>query len=335
MSGVWTRGGPSAVRDGHGRRIEYLRLSVTDRCNLRCVYCLPDGCTARGAEVPLTVAEIERLVRAFAELGIWKVRLTGGEPALRGDLVDLVRAVAAVPGIRRVGISTNGLRLAETAADLRAAGLDGVNVSVDSLDGARFERITGAPLLGRVTAGVEAALAAGIPKVKVNAVLLGGADPTDVEALLAWTRWRPISVRFIELMQTGENADFFRRHHVPADAVAGLLVARGWRRVEREREGGPAAVYAHPDHRGTVGLIAPYARGFCETCNRVRVTAGGALRSCLFGRAEVPLRHLLRSDATRRELVALLAASIWAKPAAHHLGEGDAGTARTLAATGG
>jgi cyclic pyranopterin phosphate synthase len=335
MAGVSTRVRAGGVQDGHGRRIEYLRLSVTDRCNLRCVYCLPDGCTAPGAEVPLTVAEIERLVRGFAELGIWKVRLTGGEPALRGDLAEIIRTVAAVPGVRRVGISTNGLRLAETAADLRAAGLDGVNVSVDSLDGARFERITGAPLLGRVTAGVEAALAAGIPKVKVNAVLLGGADPTDVEAFLAWTRERPVSVRFIELMETRDNREFFRRHHVPADAVARTLEARGWRRVEREREGGPATVYAHPDHRGSVGLIAPYARGFCETCNRVRVTAAGALRSCLFGRAEVPLRDLLQSDASWTELVALLAASIWAKPAAHHLREGDAGTARTLAATGG
>lgn len=333
MAGSATRGG-NELRDGHGRRIEYLRLSVTDRCNFRCAYCLPRGC-GPATVPPLSVDEIRRLVRAFAELGVWKVRLTGGEPALRRDLARIVGTVAGIPGIRRVVLSTNGHRLEEDAVALRAAGLGAVNVSVDSLDPGRFERITGAPLLDRVLAGVEEALAAGIPTVKINAVLLADDGRTELEAFLAWTRDRPLSVRFIELMETRGNSRYFRRHHVPAAAVARELEARGWQRREPDPESGPAAVYAHPLHRGTVGLIAPYGPGFCAACNRVRVTSAGALRTCLFGAGEVPLRALLGADASRPELVARIAEAVRAKPAAHRLREGAPGLAGTLAATGG
>lgn len=327
--------GKSELQDGFGRHLEYLRLSITDRCNFRCAYCLPDGCGGAPPEPPLSVAEIGRLVRGFAALGVWKVRLTGGEPALRRDLVEIVRAVSSVPGVRRIGLTTNGHRLAERAAELRAAGLSSVNVSVDSLDPARFQRITGSPRLDRVVAGVEAALAAGLPAVKVNVVLLAGLGDAELDRFLAWTADRPLTVRFIELMQTGDNGAFFRRQHLPADAIHEKLEARGWRRLERDTTDGPAVVYGHGAHAGKAGLIAPYTPGFCDACNRVRVSSSGALRLCLFGDRELPLRPLLQSDDSAGELVTLIASSVRAKPATHHLREGSSGTTATLAAIGG
>jgi len=327
--------GMPALQDGFGRHLEYLRLSVTDRCNFKCAYCLPDGCAEAAGEAPLSVPEIERLVRAFAELGVWKVRITGGEPTLRRDIAGIVRAVAAVAGVRRIGLTTNGYRLAGMAAELRDAGLASVNVSVDSLDPDRFARVTGSGLLERVVAGVEAAIGAAIPSVKVNAVLLAGMDDAELDRFLAWTRHRPVMVRFIELMQTGENAEFFRRNHLPADAIREKLEARGWRRLERNANDGPAIAYGHAGHEGTAGLIAPYTAGFCDACNRVRVSATGGLKLCLFGDGEIPLRPLLQSDESRPELVALIASSVQAKPAAHHLREGSAGATPTLASIGG
>lgn len=323
------------LQDGFGRHLEYLRLSVTDRCNFKCAYCLPNGCGERAGEPPLSVAEIDRLVRAFAELGVWKVRLTGGEPTVRRDITEIVRVIAAVPGVRRIGLTTNGYRLAGMTAELRAAGLSSLNVSVDSLDRERFERITGSKQLDGIVAGVEAAIAAGISSVKVNVVLLDGMDEAELSAFLSWTRDRPLTVRFIELMRTRENAGYFRRHHLPAEVIRRELEARGWRRLERDGNDGPAIVYAHRAHEGKAGLIAPYSPGFCDSCNRVRVSSTGALKLCLFGEREVPLRPYLRSDDCRRDLVALIASSVQAKPASHLLREGSSGATTTLAVIGG
>ena len=323
------------LQDGFGRHLEYLRLSVTDRCNFKCAYCLPDGCGERAGEPPLSVAEIDRLVRAFAELGVWKVRLTGGEPTVRRDITEIVGVIAAVPGVRRIGLTTNGYRLAGMTAELREAGLSSLNVSLDSLDRERFERITGSKQLDGIVAGVEAAVAAGIPSVKVNVVLLDGMDEAELNAFLSWTRDRPLTVRFIELMRTRENAAYFRRHHLPAEVIHRELEARGWRRLERDANDGPAIVYGHRAHEGKAGLIAPYSPGFCDSCNRVRVSSTGALKLCLFGEREVPLRPYLQSDDCRRDLVALIASSVQAKPASHLLREGSSGATTTLAVIGG
>jgi cyclic pyranopterin phosphate synthase len=252
------------LTDQLGRRLEYLRLSVTDRCDFRCAYCLPDGC-ARGGEAPLSVAEVQRLVRAFAALGVWKVRLTGGEPTLRPDLPELVAAVARTPGVRAVGITTNGYRLAALAPALLAQGATAVNVSVDSLDPVRFAGITGRPALDRVLGGVEAALDAGVPAVKVNVVMLRGLDGAELDRFLEWTRGLRIAVRFIELMRTGDNADFFRRFHLGASVVRAHLEARGWAPLPRDPADGPAESWRHPGHLGKAGLIAAYAHPFCET----------------------------------------------------------------------
>jgi len=328
------RVGTRTLRDPFGRPLEYLRLSVTDRCNFRCVYCLPSGCP-RDRDPPLSLAEISRLVRAFAGLGFWKVRVTGGEPTLRADICEVVRTVASTPGVRRVGLTTNGYRLAELAPGLRQAGLAALNVSLDSLDRERFARLTGADRMDGVVEGIGAAVEAGIPSIKVNAVLLRGLEDSELDRFLAWTRSLPLTVRFIELMQTGDNEEFFRSHHLSAEEIRRKLEARGWSRLEKGAADGPAAMYRHPDHRGRAGLIAPYSSGFCASCNRLRVSSTGHLRLCLFGEEEVPLRQHLEGDGQRDALERLVELAVKGKPAAHRLKEGRCGSAATLAAIGG
>lgn len=323
------------LQDSFGRRLTYLRLSVTERCNFTCEYCLPEGCRA-GDGAPLSVAEIARLVAAFAALGVSKVRLTGGEPTLRQDIPAIVQAVARAPGVRRVGLTTNGYRLRSLVPTLRNVGLTSLNVSVDSLDPARFARITGAPRLAEVVAGVDAALAAGIPSVKVNAVLLRGLEEAELDRFLAWTRTLPLTVRFIELMRTGRNAGYFEQHHLPAQQLREELARRGWVETPRDESDGPATNYAHPSFAGRIGVIAPYAAGFCERCNRLRVSARGELRLCLFGeRDDLPLRPLLRSERQRRELVEVIAAAVARKPRSHRLAQGSSGRTGSLSVIGG
>jgi cyclic pyranopterin phosphate synthase len=323
------------LRDALGRDLHYLRLSITDRCNFRCVYCLPDGCGRAAPEEPLSPDEIGRLSAAFAALGFWKVRLTGGEPTLRPDLCEVVGRVASTPGVRRVGLTTNGLRLASIADDLGRAGLASLNVSVDSLDPRRFEEITGSNQLARVIQGIDAALAAGIPSVKVNVVLLRGTAGPEIERFLRWTRRAPLTVRFIELMETGDNGTLFRRERVPAEQVRADLERNGWSPVGREEGDGPAVNYAHPDHLGRAGLISAYREGFCDSCNRLRVTAAGDLRTCLFGDEGVALRPLLQRDSGRDAAMRLIAWAVERKPASHELAIGRCGSRPHLASTGG
>ncbi len=327
--------GPLALRDASGRWLEYLRLSITERCNFRCVYCLPDGCADVSGPAPLSVDEIGRLAAAFADLGFRKVRLTGGEPTLRDDVCEVVRRVAGTRGIERVGLTTNGYRLAALAPRLSEAGLGSVNVSLDSLEPDRFRAVTGAPDPSRIVAGIEAALAAGIPTVKVNVVLLRGLDEREVLRFLDWTREAPLTIRFIDLMETRENGALFRSAHVPAEGARRLLDALGWRRLPRGELDGPAAEYARPGHRGRVGLISAYEPGFCASCNRVRVSSQGALRPCLFGEEEIPLRSLLQRDADGPALAERIRAAVGRKPPSHLLHLGRCGATPHLAATGG
>lgn len=322
------------LQDRFGRRFSYLRLSVTDVCNFRCEYCLPNGYLGNPRGF-LALDEIRRLVKAFTELGTWKVRLTGGEPTVRKDFLEIVRALKAIPGVQRLAMTTNAYRLARDAETLRAAGLDAINISLDALDAERFEHITGDHRFDQVMAGIEAALSAGFSSVKINAVLLRGLNDDQLPAFMEFVRVHPVSVRFIELMQTGTNAEYFALRHLSTAAVRRMLDDAGWKARQRSPGDGPAVEYLHPDYRGTIGLIAPYAPGFCDSCNRLRVTARGGLRLCLFGHGAADLRPLLQHDHQREELKARIIAALFAKTPGHRLHQGDFGDTPHLAMTGG
>lgn len=322
--------------DGHGRRFQYLRLSLTDVCNFRCTYCLPEG-YRKSAGMPsnLSVEEIGRLVAAFARLGLWKVRLTGGEPSLRRELLEIATRIKRVPGIHKLAMTTNGYRLAERAADYAAAGITALNVSVDSLDPARFAAITGHDRLSEVLDGVAAARASGIASIKLNSVLMRGINDDELEQFIAFVQRHDLILRFIEVMRTNDNAGFFERHHLAGAEIAGRLEAQGWRRCAHEEGAGPAIEYAPPAGRGRIGIIAPYAKDFCADCNRLRVSAGGKLHLCLFGDYGIDLRPLLQSDDQIEDLVARITALVATKARGHRLHQNDSGGTPHLASIGG
>jgi cyclic pyranopterin phosphate synthase len=321
--------------DGFGRAFPYLRLSLTEACNYRCSYCLPDGYQADGRPKFLALDEIERLVRGFAALGMSKLRLTGGEPGLRKDLPSIIAAVSAVPGIRKVAITTNGCLLPRHIRTWREAGLTALNVSLDSLDPERFHAITGHDRFAEVTEGVEMALGLGFDSVKLNAVLLRDVNDDELPAWCDYLRERDVAIRFIELMRTGDNAAYFERHHVRAETLEEQLLAGGWSLRPRAPDAGPAREYTHPDYRGRIGVIAPYSKDFCAGCNRLRVTARGDLRLCLFGDFGIALRPLLQSDADHGALVARIATQLGLKAAGHGLHQGQTGITPHLASIGG
>lgn len=329
---------PPELLDGHRRRFHYLRLSITEVCNFRCTYCLPDGWRKADGAHPasyLTVEEISRLVRAFAGLGLSKIRLTGGEPSVRKDLGEIIGTVAAVAGIRTVALTTNGWNLRRHLPEWRAAGLTNLNVSIDSLVARDFHAITGHDRLAEVLAGLDLAIEMQLPSVKVNAVLLRETAAKGFGDWAGFVRRRPIAVRFIELMRTGDNAEYFAGHHVRGAVLRDWLEAHGWERAERRFDDGPAVEYTHPDHLGRIGLIAPYAPGFCDTCNRLRVTSRGKMRLCLFGDGGLDLRDLLQDDADIPELRARVRSGLTGKAASHFLHQNDPGATRNLSQVGG
>lgn len=321
--------------DRFGRRFPYLRLSLIDACNFRCSYCLPNGYRAReGRPEPLNLAEIRRLLRAFRTLGMRKLRLTGGEPSLRRDLTEVI-ACAADLQIEKIALTTNGTVLNKRVAQWRAAGLTHLNVSVDSLDPDCFARVTGNANLADILAGVEQALALRFHAVKLNAVLLREVNDQQWPQWLDYLRDRRLTVRFIELMQTGDNAEYFARHHLRADVMQAWLLENGWRELPRAADAGPAREFIHEHYQGRFGFIAPYARNFCADCNRLRVTSMGDLRLCLFGDSGMPLRDLLSSDSAHEALVERLQKQLGIKAAAHQLHEGLTGLTTNLSTIGG
>ena len=324
------------LSDGLGRRFAYLRLSLTDVCNFRCTYCLPDGYRkVAGRPSDLSVEEIGRAVRAFARLGLWKIRLTGGEPTLRRDFSDVARTVAAIPGVRHLAMTTNGYRLADNAAEWQAAGIRAINISVDSLDPARFAAITGHDRLGDIMRGIDAARAAGIASIKLNAVLMRGVNDDELAAMVDFVTANDLSLRFIEVMRTNDNSAYFARHHVSGQTVMDALDALGWHRLPRADGAGPAIEYGHASAKGRIGIIAPYAQDFCATCNRLRLSADGRLHLCLFGDGGHDLRPLLQSDADEDALVAHIVALTATKAPAHRLHQGNSGATPHLASIGG
>ena len=288
---------PHPLTDAFGRRLTYLRVSVTDRCNLRCSYCLPED-----AEFPfgdrdfLRPEEFAAIVGALVRLGIRRVRLTGGEPLVRKDILEIARRIKALPGVENLAISTNGTELARLAGPLRAAGVDRVNVSIDSLDAERFRAITRRGDLQAVWEGVEAALAAGLSPVKLNAVLLSRQNLDDIDRLVQLTLDRPLSVRFIEMMPTASNHHLQPDEYVSAEVVKQRIEERFGRltpEAPAAERTGPAAAYRLAGAKGAIGFITPLSHTFCAECNRLRLTSRGELRLCLFADRVFPLRHLL------------------------------------------
>ncbi|PIP80520.1 MAG: GTP 3',8-cyclase MoaA [Gammaproteobacteria bacterium CG22_combo_CG10-13_8_21_14_all_40_8] len=320
--------------DQFERKFSYLRLSVTDICNFSCSYCLPDGYQCHYQHQPLSLAEMTRLVKGFAANGLSKVRLTGGEPAVRKDLVHLIEATANISGIETIAVTTNGYHLPQHIQDWKNAGLNAINISVDSLDAPLFKTITGHDRLHEVLQGLEMALDLNL-KVKINAVLLKGQNHTQLPLFLDFVKKRDIAIRFIELMQTGDNKSYFDRHHLSGNIIKQHLDKQGWKQLPRQVTAGPAVEYIHPNYQGKIGLIMPYSKDFCSSCNRLRVSSQGNLHLCLFASKGHSLRFLLQRDEQQAELISHIESLLYQKEKTHYLQDGYSGSTYNLSMLGG
>ena len=323
--------------DRFGRPIHYLRISLTDHCNLRCVYCMPEDMTFRPQDALMQDDEILRLVRLFSGIGFDKIRLTGGEPTIRARVTELVREIAATPGIRSVTMTTNGILLGKLAADLAAAGLKRVNISLDTLDPQKFRRLTRWGRLEEVMEGIRAAEEAGLTPIKINAVVVRGYNETDVVDLAALTREHPWQVRFIEMMPFGGATEFQLQQTIRAEEIRARIEARlgPLQPVDGGRLDGEARLYRLPGARGEIGLIASVSQPFCASCTRARLTADGVLRMCLLREKEIDLLTPLRRGATDEALRRLILEAIWQKPWGHGLAAGEIPVNRVMSEIGG
>ncbi len=311
------------LQDSFGRRINNLRVSVTDRCNFRCVYCMPEeGMVWLAKGELLTFEEIARIVRIFAGLGVTKVRLTGGEPLMRKDLHLLVAQVHAVAGICDLALTTNGFFLAEQAADLVRAGLGRINVSMDSLDPVNFQVLARRDYLHKVLAGLAEVERLGLRPIKVNAVLVRGINDGEIEEFARLARTRPFAIRFIEFMPIGADDGWSADKVVPAREVIERINAMGPKLVPAERHTSqPADRYVFEDGVGEIGFISSVSEPFCASCNRVRITSDGKLRTCLFSLGETDLKSAIRGGASDGDITELIRSAVWAKEEGHHIND--------------
>ncbi|CAM3548096.1 GTP 3',8-cyclase MoaA [Parendozoicomonas haliclonae] len=325
----------TTLQDLQGRTFPYLRLSVTDLCNFRCQYCLPDGCKDTSHRTAINLDEIRRIATAFASLGTNKIRISGGEPTLRTDFVDILKTIRDVPGIKTVAVTTNGYKMDQRVESWIDAGMTHLNVSIDSLEPAMFERITGHNRLDEILRGIDIAFAKGLPRVKVNSVLLKGMNDKELDRYLDWIKDKPITVRMIELMETGDADTFFQNHHLSGQIIQKQLLERGWIKSLRLENAGPAHEFCHPDYQGRIGLIMPYSKDFCADCNRLRVNSQGELQLCLFAEHGHSLRHLLQSDDQQELLNQRICELLNLKEDKHFLDQGMTGSTRNLSIIGG
>lgn len=322
------------LQDTFGRKIEYLRLSVTDRCDLRCSYCIPEG--FHGFEVPanwLTFDEIERIIALFAQLGVGRIRLTGGEPLTRPRIAELAKRLCVLPGVHDLSLSTNATLLSRYAQDLKQAGVSRLNVSLDSLDAKKLEAITGRDCLQLILDGLIAAKNAGFSPIKINMVVLGGENEHEVEHMVEFCMSHGFTLRLIETMpmgSTGRNANYVNLQQVRQQLQSRFSLVDGV-----SSGGGPARYLQSQDGRFSLGFITPISQHFCDTCNRVRLSADGILYLCLGQEDTVDLRSLIRSGASDSDLISTIQLAIAKKPERHEFKEQPNKIVRIMSQTGG
>ena len=327
------------LKDSFGRKFPYIRLSISDVCNFKCGYCLPDGYKIDKSDNRsfLNIEEIRRLAKALSELGVSKIRLTGGEPTVRKDFFEIIKIIKKNSGIKKTVMTTNGYRLDKIADDIKNSGLDGINISIDSLNPDTFKKITGHDRLEEILRGIKNLQKLNFKNIKINAVLLKGVNDSekDFNDWAEFLKNNEIDFRYIELMQTGDNIDYFNNYHVPAKKFTDYLNNNNWIIQTFGKDAGPSKNYLNPKFKGKFGVIAPYSKDFCKSCNRLRITAKGDLRLCLFGNTGINIRHLMQKDSQIEELKDLILKQLNFKKESHYLEIGDTGLTKNLSTTGG
>ena len=325
------------LSDAYARKFSYLRLSLTEICNFKCAYCLPNGYQKpKGDSAPeLSLLEVQNLLMGIAHAGFSKVRFTGGEPTVRPDLLSIIGFAGSLPEFKKIALTTNGWNLTKITRGLKAAGLTHLNVSVDSLDRTQFHRLTGRDQLTTVMEGIDQSLALGYQSIKINAVLHLETAEAEISNFMDYVKTRPVSVRFIELMKTKEQANYRERNFISAGALQLKLHREGWTPRIRSSNDGPALEYAHADSAGSIGFIAPHSDGFCESCNRLRINSRGALKLCLFGNEDFSLRAFLGSKEASLGLKEKIGELLAVKPISHFLAMGEVGNLTQFSAIGG
>jgi cyclic pyranopterin phosphate synthase len=322
------------LQDRFGRRVEYLRLSVTDRCDLRCTYCIPEGFKDfEEPELWLSFDEIERVIGAFARLGVSKIRLTGGEPLLRRNLPDLAHRLSAIDGVKDLSLSTNATQLAKHAVELKKAKISRLNISLDSLNPENFNQIVRRDCLDQVLAGLMAAKDAGFSPIKINMVVMAGVNDNEIDDMVAFCIQHDFTLRMIEAMPMGETGR--NTQYLDLQPVKERLQQRFGLIDGVMAGGGPARYLKSPDGAFTVGFITPMSQHFCDTCNRVRLSVDGTLYMCLGQDESLALRPLLRAGISDDELVAAIRAAIELKPERHEFREKPGQVVRFMSLTGG
>lgn len=307
------------MQDQFLRKIDYLRISVTDRCNLRCKYCMPaDGVQWMPHDYILTFEEILRLMKISTQLGFRRFRITGGEPLVRKGILDFLRQAAQLPGVEDLMLTTNGILLPEMAFDLKAAGVQRINISLDTMDPKRFSENTQGGDVSKVIQGIFRSLEAGLNPVKINVVVVRDFNTEELRSFLALAKQYPLHVRFIELMPIGVSSEH-RTDFVPISEMKEILEIGEEVPSQDILGGGPARYFRPKGYTGSIGFISALSRHFCDTCNRVRLTADGKLRPCLHSHHEVDLRETLRKNGSDSEILELFAQAVWHKPAEHHM----------------